>query len=111
MRDQLLQGLLFLSTLSSASNYQSYSSNGYANNDFVNSHGEKLKPLKPSDQCGCYLGAQGPPGMHGTPGAPGMPGHRGADGRPGLKGDKGDLGTPGSKGKKTCFVFSYAYTM
>ena len=100
MKEKILQGLLLLSTISMAANYQStYSSNGYANNDFANGHGDKFKPLKQADQCGCYIGAQGPPGMHGTPGSPGMPGHRGSDGRTGAKGDKGELGSPGYKGK------------
>ncbi len=93
---KLFQAFVLLGTMSLVSNYQSYTQNGYASNEF-NSH-DKLKPLKPSDQCGCYIGAQGPPGMHGTPGSPGMPGHRGSDGRPGLKGDRGDAGLAGAKG-------------
>ena len=98
MKEQILQAVLLLSTLTMAANYQSYTSNGYANNDFVNGHGDKFKPLNAADQCGCFIGAQGPPGMHGTPGSPGMPGHRGTDGRTGQKGEKGDLGSLGAKG-------------
>ncbi len=102
MIDQLFFVLLLVAVPHLVSNYQTYTQNGYASNEFVNSHGDKFKQLKPSDQCGCYVGAQGPPGHHGTPGIPGesgRPGEAGRDGRPGPKGDRGDIGAPGPKGK------------